>query len=74
MEQPSVRAGKDEGGGDENTYKKIQFRRLKRSHLLSEGKRGLIASGSAATAGKLNKHCHTVALLCGFMSVKALEL
>ncbi len=60
-------------GEEENTYKKIQFEHLKRSHLLSEGKRGLIASGSAATAGKLNKRCHTVALPCRFMSVEASE-
>lgn len=38
---------------------KIQFVHLKRSHLLSGVKRSLIASGSAATAGKLNKHCHS---------------
>lgn len=71
MEQSSVRAGRR---GEENTYKKIQFGHLKRSHLLSEGKRGLIASGSAATAGKLNKRCHTVALPCRFMSAEASEL
>ena len=59
---------------------KIHTRKKKKSvwafeaHLLSEGERGLVASGSAATAGKLNKRCHTVALLCRFMSVKASEL
>lgn len=37
-------------------------------------KRRLIASGSAATAGKLNKRCHTVALPCRSISVQALEL
>lgn len=49
MEQSSVaERGK-------KTHTKIQFGHLKRSHLLSEAKRGFIASGSATTAGKLNK-------------------
>lgn len=59
MEQSSVQAA--EGGGVEkkNTYPKIQFVHVKRSHLLSGLKRSLVASGSAATAGKLNKHCYS---------------
>lgn len=48
-------------GGKENTSRKFG-RYLMRLHIVSEGARGLIASGSAATAGKLNKRCHTVAL------------
>lgn len=45
-----------------------------RSHLLCGRNRGLIASGSAATAVKLNKRRPTVALPCRFMSAEALEL
>lgn len=73
MEQSSVQAVRRRGAR-KYILKKIQFRHLKHSHLLSEGNRSLIASGSAATAGKLNKRCHTVALLCRFMSAKASEL
>lgn len=76
MEQSSVLVGRRRRRAGENTYKKkkIQFGYLKRPHLLSEEKRSLIASGSAAAAGILNKRCHTVALLCRFMSAEASEL
>lgn len=67
-------ASGEEEEGRGKYIQKIQFGHLKRPHLLSEEKRSLIASGSAATAGKLYKRCHTVALLCRFMSAEALEL
>lgn len=46
---------------------------FKHSHLLYEEDRGCVATGSAATAGKLNKYCHAVASLCRFMSGSASE-
>lgn len=74
MKQSSVQTGRWRSTRGEKVHKKNSSWGIWSALIyFLRKKRGLIASGSATTAGKLNKRCHIVALLCRFMSAKAWE-